>query len=65
MKVFCFSCLYSFWKFSITFRKIEAFTKNTFIPCKTFPEIVPIISSKSDKNPTLKEAYKAEKSKGS
>jgi len=41
-------------EFSITFRKIEAFTKNTFIPCKTFPEIVPVVSSKSDKNPTFK-----------
>ena len=56
MKVFCFWCLCIFLKrnFSITFRKIEAFTKNTFIPSKTFPEIVPMISLKFDKIPTLK-----------
>ena len=67
IKVFCFSCLCILLKrnFSITFRKIEAFKKNTFNPCKTFPEIVPVISSKSDKTQRSKETYKTEKSKRS
>jgi len=50
--------------FSITFRKIQTLPKKTFNPCKTFPEIVPMISSKSDKNPMFRETYKTEKSKG-
>ena len=56
IKVFCFSCLCIFLKrnFSINLRKIETLPKNTFNPCKTFREIVPMISSKFDKNPTLR-----------
>ena len=36
------------------FLKFEALPKNTFNPCKTFPEIVPMISSKFDKNPMFR-----------
>jgi len=51
--------------YSIAFRKIEALPKNMFNPCKTFPEIVPMISSKFEKTQCSKETYKTEKSKGS
>ena len=56
IKIFCFSCLWILLKrnFSIPFKKIEALPINKFNPWKTFPEIVLMISSKFDKNPTFR-----------
>jgi len=55
IKVFCFSCFWIFLKrcFSINFRKIEILPKSKFNPCKICPEMLPMISWKLDKKPTL------------
>ena len=45
-----------FWKgiFQLLWEKLKHSQKNKFNPCQTFPEIFPVISCKSDKNPTFK-----------